>query len=53
MIKRRLTKTLTDRLFKRKAVVLIGARQVGKTTLDEFSTCKDFLQVTRNCFFKI
>ena len=33
MIERRLTKILTDRLFKRKAIVLIGARQVGKTTL--------------------
>lgn len=33
MITRKLGKFLTNRLFKGKAIVLIGARQVGKTTL--------------------
>ncbi len=33
MIERKLTKVLHERLFKGKAIVLIGARQVGKTTL--------------------
>ena len=33
MIARKFKKTLTDRLFKGKAIMLIGARQVGKTTL--------------------
>ena len=33
MIARKLHKTLTNRLFTGKAIVLVGARQVGKTTL--------------------
>jgi predicted AAA+ superfamily ATPase len=33
MISRTLTKFLQERFFKRKAIVLVGARQVGKTTL--------------------
>ena len=33
MIERDLDKVIAERLFKGKAIVLIGARQVGKTTL--------------------
>ncbi len=33
MIERLLHKTLADKLFKKKVIILIGARQVGKTTL--------------------
>lgn len=33
MIERYLSKTLEDKLFKGKVIVLVGARQVGKTTL--------------------
>lgn len=33
MIKRRLYKPIVDRLYKGKAIILVGARQVGKTTL--------------------
>jgi len=33
MITRTLTKIVEDKLFKHKAIVLIGPRQVGKTTL--------------------
>lgn len=33
MIERLLHKTLEDKLFKKKVIILIGARQVGKTTL--------------------
>ena len=35
IIKRRLQKTITDRLFKGKVIIILGARQVGKTTLIE------------------
>ncbi|HFQ89137.1 MAG TPA: ATP-binding protein, partial [Desulfobulbus sp.] len=35
MIKRRLQETITDRLFKGKVIIILGARQVGKTTLVE------------------
>ncbi len=35
MIKRQLLSTLKKRLFKGKAILLFGARQVGKTTLIE------------------
>ena len=33
MITRNLTEVITKKLFKRKAIIIIGARQVGKTTL--------------------
>jgi ABC-type cobalamin/Fe3+-siderophores transport system ATPase subunit len=33
MISRFLSKTIEDKLFKGKVIVLLGARQVGKTTL--------------------
>jgi len=33
MIERLLEKNITDNLFKRKAIIIIGPRQVGKTTL--------------------
>ena len=33
MIERYLSKTLEDKLFKGKVIILVGARQVGKTTL--------------------
>ncbi len=33
MIKRILTKTITDHLWRGKAIILIGARQVGKSTM--------------------
>ena len=33
MIERKLHRVIKDRFFKGKAIVLIGARQVGKTTL--------------------
>ncbi len=35
IIKRRLQETITDRLFKGKVIIILGARQVGKTTLVE------------------
>ncbi|MCA1752732.1 MAG: ATP-binding protein [Cryomorphaceae bacterium] len=44
MIKRTLEKHISERLFKRKTIVLIGARQVGKTTLiREVLRGRDFL----------
>lgn len=44
MIKRILQKTIAERLFKRKTIVLIGARQVGKTTLvREILSGKEYL----------
>ena len=33
MIKRELGKNIVEKLYKNKAVILLGARQVGKTTL--------------------
>ena len=33
MITRKLQETIEQRLFKGKAIILIGARQVGKSTL--------------------
>lgn len=43
MIQRQLQATIKDRLFKGKAIILIGARQVGKSTLFSqiASTCKE------------
>ena len=35
IIKRRLQQTITERLFKGKIIIILGARQVGKTTLVE------------------
>ncbi len=44
MIRRRLEKTIIDKLFSGKAIVIIGARQVGKTTLfKEILREKDYL----------
>ncbi len=40
MIQRSLSKILTDKLFKGKAILLIGARQVGKTTLLKYLTAE-------------
>ena len=33
MIQRKLTQTINNRLFKGKAIIIVGARQVGKTSL--------------------
>lgn len=33
MIQRKLENIITDKLFRKKAIILAGARQVGKTTL--------------------
>ncbi|HRQ50970.1 MAG TPA: AAA family ATPase, partial [Agriterribacter sp.] len=44
MIKRIIEKTIADKLFKSKTIVLTGPRQVGKTTLiKEVLKGKDFL----------
>jgi len=44
MIHRTLKNTLSEKLFKGKAIILIGPRQVGKTTLiQELLTGEDFL----------
>lgn len=32
-IKRKLAETVTKRLFRQKAIIILGARQVGKSTL--------------------
>jgi uncharacterized protein len=48
MIKRILAKTLESSLFKGKAIILYGARQVGKTTLinDLFQNKKSVLKIS-------
>ncbi len=50
MIKRQLTTVISKHLFKGKAIVLIGARQVGKSTLFEMLTADSKVQVAKfNC----
>ena len=50
MIKRQLTTVISKHLYKGKAIVLIGARQVGKSTLFEMLTADSNVQVTKfNC----
>ena len=46
MIKRRIQKSIQDNLFKGKAIIVYGPRQVGKTTL-----MKQIIEDNKNCLY--
>ncbi|MBO7594597.1 MAG: AAA family ATPase, partial [Salinivirgaceae bacterium] len=53
LIKRQLHNVIKERMFKGKAIVLIGARQVGKTTLFEQILSDPDIQVPQDQILRL